>query len=547
MESAGKYDYIIIGGGTAGCVLANRLSNDRDVNVLLIEAGAKDDYLWIHIPVGYLYCINNPRTDWLYRTEADAGLNGRSLIYPRGKVLGGSSSINGMIYMRGQAQDYNQWAQLSGDDSWRWEQVLPFFKKSEDHYLGGDDFHGAGGEWRVEKQRLSWEILDAFRDAAAQVGIPKIDDFNRGDNEGSAYFEVNQKRGIRWNASKAFLKPAMKTGNLEIMTGSQVKRLRIEQGKTGPICVGVEFTGGGHEWYAEAACETILAAGAVGSPHLLQLSGIGSAALLQQHQIPLVNELAGVGENLQDHLQIRTAFKVKGVKTLNTMANSWYGKMKIGMQYALFQNGPMSMAPSQLGVFAKSDPSQTSANLEYHVQPLSLEKFGDPLHPFPAFTASVCNLRPTARGHIRLASGDAALAPKITLNYLSTEQDRRIAADSLKLTRKIIAAPALRKYQPEECQPGVMYQTEEELYQAAGEIGTTIFHPVGTCKMGGKDDVLAVVDSQLRVRGVSGLRVVDASVMPTITSGNTNSPTLMIAEKAAHLIRQARKVMVNNS
>ncbi|WP_034303319.1 GMC family oxidoreductase [Herbaspirillum sp. RV1423] len=541
MESAGKYDYIIVGGGTAGCVLANRLSRDRDVKVLLIEAGAKDDYIWIHIPVGYLYCINNPRTDWLYRTEADVGLNGRSLIYPRGKVLGGCSSINGMIYMRGQERDYNEWAQLTGDDSWRWDQVLPLFKKSEDHYKGGDQFHGVGGEWRVEKQRLSWEILDAFRDAAAEVGIPKIDDFNRGDNEGSSYFDVNQKRGIRWNASKAFLKPAMKTGNLDIMTGSHVKRLRIAQTENGPVCTGVEFSGGGKEWYAESACETILAAGAVGSPHILQLSGIGSAALLQRHQIPVVKELPGVGENLQDHLQIRMAFKVKGVKTLNMMANNWYGKMMIGVQYAMFQNGPMSMAPSQLGVFAKSDPSQASANLEYHVQPLSLEKFGDPLHPFPAFTASVCNLRPTSRGHIRLGSGDGALAPKITLNYLSTEQDRKVAADSLKLTRKIAAAPALRKYQPDECKPGVEYQTEEELYKAAGEIGTTIFHPVGTCKMGRDDDAQAVVDSQLRVRGVAGLRVVDASVMPTITSGNTNSPTLMIAEKAAELIRKARQ------
>jgi len=545
MESAGKYDYIIVGGGTAGCVLANRLSKDRGVRVLLIEAGAKDDYLWIHIPVGYLYCINNPRTDWLYRTEADVGLNGRSLIYPRGKVLGGCSSINGMIYMRGQERDYNEWAQLTGDDSWRWDQVLPLFKKSEDHYKGADQFHGAGGEWRVEKQRLSWEILDAFRDAAAQTGIPKIDDFNRGDNEGSSYFDVNQKRGIRWNASKAFLKPAMKSGNLDIMTGSHVKRLRIEQrevnGISGPVCVGVEFTGGGSEWYAESTCETILAAGAVGSPHLLQLSGIGSAALLQQHQIPVVKELAGVGENLQDHLQIRMAFKVKGVKTLNMMAGNWYGKMMIGVQYAMFQSGPMSMAPSQLGVFAKSDPSQSSANLEYHVQPLSLEKFGDPLHPFPAFTASVCNLRPTSRGHIRLGSNDGALAPKITLNYLSTEADRKVAADSLKLTRKIVSAPALRKYQPDECKPGVEYQSEEELYKAAGEIGTTIFHPVGTCKMGRADDLHAVTDSQLRVRGVGGLRVVDASVMPTITSGNTNSPTLMIAEKAAELIRAARR------
>ncbi len=532
MESAGQYDYIIIGAGTAGCVLANRLTRNKDVEVLLIEAGGKDDYLWIHIPVGYLHCIGNPRTDWMFKTMPDAGIGGRSLIYPRGKVLGGSSSINGMIYMRGQSSDYDQWAQLTGDPSWSWDKVLPFFTKSEDHHGGASSVHGAGGEWRVEKQRLSWEILDAFRDAAAQVGIAPVTDFNGGDNAGCAYFEVNQKRGIRWNTAKAFLKPVAGRANLTIMTGCQVKRLIIED----QVCKGVEFIGGGTAWTAEAHQETLLAAGSIGSPQLLQLSGIGPAGLLTQHGIATVLDVPGVGENLQDHLQLRMIYHVNGVKTLNTSAASWYGKAKIGLEYAMFQRGPMSMAPSQLGAFARSDASLAMPDLQYHVQPLSLEKFGDPLHTFPAFTASVCHLRPTSRGHVRIACADASVAPAITPNYLSTEQDRKTAVKALALTRSIIAAPALQKYAPTEYKPGPHYQTEAELMDAAAQIGTTIFHPVGTCKMGREDDPSAVVDSQLRVRGVARLRVVDASVMPNITSGNTNSPALMIAEKAAAMI-----------
>ncbi|HEY8097396.1 MAG TPA: GMC family oxidoreductase, partial [Methylobacter sp.] len=491
-------------------------------------------------PVGYLYCINNPRTDWLYRTEADAGLNGRSLIYPRGKVLGGSSSINGMIYMRGQQQDYDHWATLAGDQSWRWENVLPLFKKSEDYHKGKDAFHGKGGEWRVEKQRLSWPILDAFRDAAEQVGIAKTDDFNRGDNSGCGYFEVNQKRGIRLNTAKGFLKAVSRRGNLEIMTGCHVKRLRIQSTAGGKVCCGVEFIGNGKEWFAESTGETILSAGAIGSPQLLQLSGIGPAFLLQSHGIPVEIDAPGVGENLQDHLQLRMVFKVRDAKTLNIASRGWFGKMKIAAEYALFQSGPMSMAPSQLGAFAKSDVSQPTPDLEYHVQPLSLEKFGEPLHNFPAFTASVCNLRPGSRGSVRIASGDGFVAPKICPNYLSTAEDLATAAAALMLTRKIVAAPALHKYQPEEFKPGLQFSTPEQLAKVAGEIGTTIFHPVGTCKMGRLDDPLAVVDSQLRVRGVAGLRVVDASIMPTITSGNTNSPTIMIAEKAAQMILAGR-------
>jgi choline dehydrogenase len=441
-----------------------------------------------------------------------------------------------MIYMRGQSGDYDSWAELTGDPSWTWDKVLPLFMKTEDHHGGATGLHGGGGEWRVEKQRLSWQILDAFRDAADQVGIHKVDDFNGGDNAGCAYFEVNQKRGIRWNTAKAFLRPIAGRANLTIMTGCHVERLVIEQTEQGAVCKGVEFTGGGRSFRADAARETLLAAGAIGSPHILLLSGIGPAAALHQHGIAALVDAPGVGENLQDHLQLRMIYKVIGAKTLNTSAASWFGKMKIGLEYTMFQSGPMSMAPSQLGAFAKSDPGQASANLQYHVQPLSLEKFGDPLHPFPAFTASVCNLRPTSRGHVRIAGKDSYAPPKISPNYLSTPEDRKVAADALSLTRRIVAAPAMAKYAPEEFKPGIHHRTDEELAIAAGQIGTTIFHPVGTCRMGRADDKMAVVDNELRVIGVAGLRVIDASVMPTITSGNTNSPTLMIAEKAAAMI-----------
>ncbi|MGH8680398.1 MAG: GMC family oxidoreductase [Burkholderiales bacterium] len=532
----GTWDYVIAGGGTAGCVLANRLSADPDVKVLLLEAGGKDDWIWIHIPVGYLYCIGNPRTDWCYRTEPDPGLNGRSILYARGRVLGGCSSINAMLYLRGQRRDYEEWARLTGDPAWAWESVLPIYKRSEDHHLGASDAHGAGGEWRVERQRLSWEILVAYREAMAQAGIPKVDDFNRGDNEGCAFFEVNQRRGVRWSATKGFLRPAMSRPNLTVMTDTLVKRVRID----GRRAAGVEFWRGNEEAFAAARIETILAAGAIGSPQILQLSGIGPAATLQSLGIPVAHALAGVGENLQDHLQLRMAFKVRNAVTLNQRANSLWGKAMMGLEYALFRTGPLTMPPSQLGGFARSDPAQATANIEYHIQPLSLDKFGDPLHPFPAFTASVSNLRPTSRGHVRIKSADPRSHPAILPNYLATTEDRKVAADALRLTRRIAAQPALARYAPQEFKPGPDFQTDAELAQAAGDIGTTIFHPVGTCRMGLATDRAAVVDPRLRVHGLERLRVVDASIMPTITSGNTSSPTLMIAERGSDLIRRDR-------
>jgi choline dehydrogenase len=532
-----SFDYIIVGAGTAGCVLANRLSKDPGNRVLLVEAGGKDDYFWIDIPVGYLYTINNPRTDWCYSTAAEPGLNGRSIGYARGKVLGGCSSINAMIYMRGQRSDYDHWEQL-GNRGWSWDDVLPVFKQSEDYQHGNDAFHGAGGELRVEERRVNWEILDAWRDAAAEVGIPKIDEFNRGDNSGNAYFQMNQKRGTRWSATRGFLRPVLRRPNLTVMTDAQVLGIEFDRTGSVPRATGIRVLSKRQGLQTiNARREVILAAGAIGSPQLLQVSGIGPAELLHEHDIDVVGDLPGVGENLHDHLQVRIIYKVSNTRTLNQRMNSLIGKALMGLEYLLFKTGPLTMPPSQLGAFARSDESQTSANIEWHVQPLSLDKFGEPLHKFNAITPSVCNLRPTSRGHVRITSPDATVYPTITLNYLSTEEDRQVAVDGIRFTRKIMQADALKRFEPQEYLPGPQVQSPEQLLQAAGDLGATIFHPVGTCKMG--SDAMAVVNDRLQVHGVDGLRVIDASIMPRITSGNTNAPTVMIAEKGASFILES--------
>ena len=535
VKTDADFDFVIVGGGTAGCLLANRLSADPDVNVLLIEAGGSDRRFWVNVPVGYLYNMGNPAVDWCYKTEADPGLNGRALNYPRGKVLGGCSSINGMIYMRGQAADYDNWRQM-GNAGWGWDDILPYFKKSENHFDGESEQHGGSGEWNVAQQRLSWEILEAFANACEQAGIRRIPDFNTGDNEGVSYFQVNQKDGLRWNTAKAFLRPAMQRSNLTVWTHTQTERILFEGRQARALVV---HSRGGEARTVGARREIILSAGSIGSPQILELSGIGQTDRLKALGIDAVHDLPGVGENLADHLQVRAAFKVSGVKTLNTMSNSLMGRAGMGLDFVLRRRGPLTMAPSQLGVFCKSDPSRETANLQYHVQPLSLDAFGEPLHSFDAFTASVCNLRPESRGSVHVRSGSFRDAPAIAPNYLSAPADRKVAADALRLTRSIVAQSALDPYKPKEFRPGPDINLDEDLATAAGDISTTIFHPVGTCKMG--QDQRAVVDSHLMVHGLTGLRVVDASVMPSITSGNTNSPTLMIAEKAADLIAQAWK------
>jgi choline dehydrogenase-like flavoprotein len=534
----GEYDYIIVGAGSAGCLLANRLSADFGRRVLILEAGGRDNWIWFHIPVGYLFAIGNPRSDWCFKTEPEEGLNGRSLSYPRGKVIGGSSSINAMIYMRGQSADYDHWRQL-GLSGWGWDDVLPYFKRHENHFLGESDAHGVGGELRIEAPRVHWDLLDAFRAAAEQANIKSVADFNTGDNEGCCAFHVNQKRGRRWSAATAFLKPVLRRANLRLETGCLVEGVVFE----GRRAAGIRWQQGGETRIARCRGEVILAAGSIGSAQLLLLSGVGPARHLQEHGIAVVADRPGVGANLQDHLQLRLIYKVDGVTTLNERYHAPLGLLRMVAEYALFRRGPLTMAPSQLGLFTRSDADQTHANLQYHIQPLSLDRFGEPLHKFPAFTASVANLRPTSRGHVRLRSRDPADAPAIKPNYLSTDEDRRIAVNAIRLTRRIVAQPALAPFHPAEYLPGATVRDDDEqaLAKAAGDIGTTIFHPVGTAKMGLASDPLTVVDEKLRVAGIDRLRVIDASVMPTITSGNTNAPTMMIAEKGAALLRADAK------
>src|SRR5215212_4850198 len=528
----GDFDYIVVGAGTAGCIMANRLSADPKNRVLILEAGGNDNWIWFHIPVGYLFAIGNPRSDWMFKTEAEPGLNGRALAYPRGKVIGGSSAINAMISMRGQAADYDHWRQL-GLTGWGYDDVKPLFRRLEDHFLGESEHHGTGGGWRIEAPRLSWAILDAVGDAAEEMGIRRIADFNTGDNEGTSYFHVNQKRGRRWSSARGFLKPVLNRGNLRLEKHVLVDRLVIEHGRA----VGVRFIQGGETVEARAKGEVILCAGSIGSVQVLQRSGIGPAEWLAPLGIATMLDRQGVGRNLQDHLQQRAIYKVQGVRTLNETYYSLVRRGLMGLDYAFRRRGPLTMAPSQLGIFTRSDPHRERANIQFHVQPLSLDKFGDPLHRFSAITVSACNLQPTSRGTVRIRSAQPAEAPAIAPNYLSTDEDRQVAADAIRATRRLMQQRALARYHPQELLPGpTVGDDEASLAKAAGDIGTTIFHPVGTAKMGTANDPMAVVDERLRFHGIAGLRVADASVMPTITSGNTNTPTAMIAEKGAAMI-----------
>lgn len=526
------YDYIVIGAGSAGCVMANRLSEDSDKTVLLLEAGGKDSNPWIHVPIGYFKTMHNPKTDWCYMTEPDPGINGRQLQWPRGKVLGGSSSLNGLLYVRGQKEDYDGWAAL-GNKGWSYDEVLPYFKKSENQERGADKYHGVGGPLAVSNIRIKREICDKFISAAEQTGIPRNDDSNGESQEGVGYFQLTINRnGTRCSTAVGFLRPALKRNNLTAVTKAQVDRIEFE----GNRATGVTFTVKGIKHTVQCNGEVVLSAGAINSPQILMLSGIGAKDELAKHNIKQVKELPGVGKNLQDHLQIRTIYKVNKPITLNDEVNNPIRKVLMGMEYALFRTGPLTMAASQVCIFTKTDKSMQRPDIQYHLQPLSADKPADGTHRFSAFTASVCQLRPTSTGRIELKSADPKEYPAIHPNYLATEEDQKTAIESIKVTRNIINAPALAPLIQEEHEPGVQHQTDAELLEYARNRATTIYHPTGTCKMGHDD--LAVVDDRLRVHGIEGLRVVDCSIMPVIVSGNTNAPAIMIAEKASDMIKQ---------
>ncbi len=529
-QADANYDYIIAGAGSAGCVLANRLSADPSKRVLLLEAGGKDWYPWIHVPVGYFKTLHNPLTDWSYKTEPDPGLNGRSIDWPRGKTLGGSSSINGLLYIRGQHQDYDHWRQL-GNAGWSFEDVLPYFKRSEDQQNGADAFHGAGGGLSVQNMRAKRDICEALIGAAEELGVPRNADFNGAEQEGAGYFQQTARNGFRCSTARAFLNPVKDRPNLDIVTHALVEKVLLKGAKAAGIAISVKGTP--RQYGLKSGGELILSAGAIGSPQILQLSGIGPGNLLQGLGIPVVKELPGVGANLQDHLQIRTVYEVN-VPTLNEEINSLFRRMVIGAQYVLTRTGPMSMGASQVCIFARSNPDAETPDIQYHFQPLSADKPGIEMHPFPGVTLSVCQLRPESRGRIEIKSPDPKTYPAIFPNYLSAERDCRTAIDSLKFTRRLVETEALKPFIVREYLPGPAVQSDDELLASARNIAQTIYHPTSTCKMG--SDASAVVDERLRVHGLDNLRVADASIMPTITSGNTNAPTIMIAEKASDMI-----------